>query len=239
MSKLRVYDTEPTYRNPSAFLPQHPGLVQLSGPTCSGKSNALCHICLDPQCAYDALVIIYGVMQPKLRLLQKEFKGKGGVHLIEGVPATPEEEQRVQGLIEKMFKAGVQTAVILEDVMAEVEKSKWASRLFTQGSHHLNLSVISLMQRVFASREQRLQSSFVILFAFPADKTAVAALARQLMPESPNTVLAMYNQATSKRYGWLGVDLRAERDGNPLLKWRDSSFTRVFDPNLIKTVPAK
>lgn len=236
---MKVFHTEPEYRNPSAFLPQHPGLVQLSGPTSSGKSNLLLNICLDKNCAYDALVIIYGVMQPKLKLLQKDFKGKGGVHLIEGVPSTAEEEQRVQGLIEKLFKAGMQTAVILEDVMSEVEKSKWASRLFTQGSHHLNLSVISLMQRVFASREQRLQSSFVILFAFPADKTAIMALARQLMPESPSTVMQMYNQATSKKFGWLGIDFRAERDGNPLLKYRDGSFTRVFDPSLIKSVVAK
>ena len=123
-------------------------------------------------------------MQPKLQLLKKQFKGKGGVHLIEGVP-TGDGEQKAQAMLEKFFKQGYQSAVILEDVMSEVEKSKWASRLFTRGSHHLNLSVISLMQRVFASREQRLQSSFVVLMSFPADKTAVMSLARQLMPEVP------------------------------------------------------
>ena len=235
---MKVFHTEPDYRNPTPFLPTHPGLVQISGPTSSGKSNLLLNICLDPQCAYDALVIIYGVMQPKLQLLKKQFKGKGGVHLIEGVP-TGDDEQKVQAMLEKLFKQGLQTAVILEDVMSEVEKSKWASRLFTRGSHHLNLSVISLMQRVFASREQRLQSSFVILMSFPADKTAVMSLARQLMPEAPGTVMQMYNQATAKKFGWLGIDLRAERDGNPLLKYRDSSFSRVFDPSLVKTTSAQ
>ena len=231
---MRVWNTEPTYRNPNPLLPKHPGLIQISGCTGSGKSNVLLNICLAEGCPYDALVVIYGVMQPKLEVLQKEFKGKGGVVLIEGVPSG-ESADKVQSMLEGYHKKGYQTAVILEDVMAEVEKSKWASRLFTQGSHHLNLSVISLMQRVFASREQRLQSAFVILMSFPCDKTAIFTLARQLMPESPGTVMAMYNQTQRRKYGWLGVDLRAERDGNPLLKWRDSSFSRVFDPTLIKS----
>ena len=104
MGKMRVFNTEPTYRNPSPFLPAHPGLVQISGPTGSGKSNLLLNICLDPQCAYNALVVIYGDMQPKLKLLQKDFRGWGGVHLIEGVPSTSDEEQRLQKMLEKMFK---------------------------------------------------------------------------------------------------------------------------------------
>lgn len=234
MSSLKVFNTEPIYRNPSPFLPQHPGLIQISGSTGSGKSNVLLNICLDDNCAYDAIVVIYGVMQPKLKLLQDNFKGKGKVTLIEGVP-TGDDAEQVQAMLESNNKKGLQTAVVLEDVMADVEKSKWASRLFTQGSHHLNLSVISLMQRVFASREQRLQSSFVILMCFPADRTAIYALCRQLMPESPSTVMAMYNQTQKRKYGWLGIDLRCERDGNPLMKWGDSSFTRVFDPSLIKS----
>jgi len=224
-------------------LSQHPARLQavvssasrhISGSTGSGKSNLLLNMCLDPKTPYDKLVIIYGVMQPKLKILKKDFKGKGGVTLIEGVPDTPEDQARVQKMLEKSNAEGLQTAVVLEDVMDEVVKSKWASRLFTQGSHHLNLSIISLCQKVFCSREQRLQSTFIVLMSFPADKTAIMALARQIMPERPALLIEMYNQTQQKNFGWLGIDLRAERRGQPELKYRDGSFTRVFDLDAAK-----
>lgn len=229
MSGVKVWATEPIYRNPNPYLPQHPGLIQISGSTGSGKSNLLLNMCLSPTTAYDALVIVFGVMQPKLKILQEKFKGKGGVTLIEGVPDNSEDQARVQKMLEQNNKKGLQTAVVLEDVMDEVVKSKWASRLFTQGSHHLNLSIISLCQKVFCNREQRLQSTFLILMSFPADKTAIFALARQIMPEKPKVLMEMYNQTQRQKFGWLGIDLRAERRGRPELKYRDSSFTRAFD----------
>ena len=40
---------------------------------------------------------------------------------------------------------------VFDDLMDEVTKSKWASKLYTAGCHHQNLSVISLQQKIFAA----------------------------------------------------------------------------------------
>ena len=84
--------------------------------------------------------------------------------------------------------------------------------------------------RVFCSREQRLQSDYMVLYGFPADGSAVAVIGRQVMPMAPKVFMEMYDQATSKKFGWFMVDFRAARDGNPQLTYRDNSFTVVFQP---------
>lgn len=114
---------------------------------------------------------------------------------------------------------------------AQLEKSRWASAFATGGVHHLNLTTFTLLQQVFVNRTQRLQTDWIILFAFEADKTAIMSLARQMHPQEPGLIMRMYQQAVDSRpHGWLGIDLKASQRGEPLLKFRGSSFTRAFDP---------
>ena len=62
---------------------------------------------------------------------------------------------------------------IFVDLIDEVAKSKWASKLYIAGCHYQNLSVISLQQKIFANRDQWLQCHYLILFDFPQDRGAV------------------------------------------------------------------
>jgi len=234
--QFKVFDTEPEYRNPSPFLPQHPCRVSVHGPSGSGKTNWLLNaLCVPKDQPFDYVEVFYGMAQPKYEILQKHLdKCKVPVTFHEGLPSGEEAAEFMAALKERAGE-GKQGCIVFDDLMHTVEKSSWASKFFTAGVHHLNLSVYSLMQRVFASREQRLQSDYIVLYDFPADRSAVAALARQIMPMKPGLFMEMYRQATSKRFGWFMVDLRCRRDGSPQLEFRDNSFTRIFQPEKVRT----
>ena len=233
---MQVFHTEPQYRNRSHFLPQHPARVQVSGPSGSGKTNFLLNCVLDKDQPWDECIVFYTLAQPKYEILKRQFKGENGVTFYHGIPEG-DEGDRIMTHLEENNKAGLQTCLVFDDLQAQLERSKWASALATGGVHHLNLSVFTLLQQVFVNRTQRLQTDWLVLFDFPADKSAVLTLARQLHPEEPSLIMRMYAQATSRKHGWLGIDLKAGQRGEPLLKYRDSSFTRVFDPSLIKSTP--
>ena len=102
--------------------------------------------------------------------------------------------------LEANNKAQKQTCLVFDDLQAQLTTSKWASALATGGVHHLNLSVYTLLQQVFVNRTQRLQTDWLVLFAFESDKTAVMSLARQLMPQNPNLIMGMYAQAPARDY---------------------------------------
>lgn len=230
---MQVYHTEPDYRNPSKFLPQHPCRVQVSGPSGSGKTNFLLQCCLHKDQPWDEVIVFYTLAQPKYEILQKQFKGPVTFH--QGIPEG-EDGELIMAHLRKNNKAKKQTCLVFDDLQADLERSKWASALATGGVHHLNLSVFTLLQQVFVNRTQRLQTDWIVLFAFESDKTAIVALARQLHPTEPGLIMKMYEQAvTSRKHGWFGIDLKAAQRGEPLMKYRDSSFSRVFDPSLIKS----
>lgn len=234
---MKVYHTEPNYRNLSRFLPQHPCRVQASGPSGSGKTNFLLGCLLDPKQPWGECIVFYTLSQPKYKILAKEFKGKRGVTFHEGIP-DGDAGASIMTHLESNNKTGLQTCLAFDGLQADLERSKWASALATGGVHHLNLSVFTLLQQVFVSRTQRLQTDWLVLFDFPADKSAVQTLARQMNPGNPGMVMEMYRQAVESRpHGWLGIDLKAAQRGDPLLKYRDSSFTRAFDPSLKKLSP--
>ena len=144
---MKVYHTEPDYRNPSRFLPQHPCRVQVSGPSGSGKTNWLLDCLLAPNQPWDECIVFYTLSQPKYKILQAKFKGKRGVTFHEGIP-DGEEGESIMTHLEKNNKAGLPTCLVFDDLQAVLEKSKWASALATGGVHHLNLSVFTLLQQV-------------------------------------------------------------------------------------------
>ena len=53
-------------------------------------------------------------------------------------------------------------------------------------------------------------------------------LGKQLMPNSSKKFVDMYNEALSKPYGFLMVDLKCKQNGMPELKSRNGSFDKIF-----------
>ncbi|WAR09591.1 hypothetical protein MAR_034667 [Mya arenaria] len=92
----------------------------------------------------------------------------------------------------------------------EAGKDKRITDLFTEGSHHRSLSVISINQNLFGNKDptQRRNCHYLVLFNNPVDKQTIMILARQMYPGHCDILLKQFAKATKHPYGYLVVDLK-------------------------------
>lgn len=201
---------------------QHPFTCVIAGPTSCGKT----HFCIK-LVKYAKTMIFpsphnivwcYGIYQPI-------FNELTNVTFHEGMPDNSE-----------TFPPN--TLLIIDDLMTNISAD--TSNIFTRGSHHLGISVIFLTQNLFySSRHNRtiaLNTQYLILFRNPRDATQIAYLARQMYPSNSKFLTQAFNDATSKAYGYLFIDLKAETDDNFRIK------TNIFPddfPNHYVYIPRK
>ena len=194
----------------NALLPQHPYTMQVSGPSACGKTVWVKDLLTHKDSPFDEVIYYYCLWQP----LYDEMREALGsdIEFVEGLPTEIPE-----------FDTALCHCFVFDDLMNEVNKSLWASKLYSAGCHHQNLSVISLQQRIFTNREQRLQCHYLCIFDYPADRGAIEPLARQLCPGKVEEFRHMYRDATAPNHGWFLIDLKKDRD--PRLRfrrgWRD------------------
>ena len=90
--------------------------------------------------------------------------------------------------------------LIMDDQMREVTQSGDVCDLFTEGSHHRNVSVICMLQNLYykgkENRTMSLNSSYLVMFKNPRDQQQVAVLSRQMYPNRPQHFMAEYDRAT-------------------------------------------
>ena len=122
---------------------------------------------------------------------------------IEFVQGMPTEEK-----IKDIFN-GKHQMICLDDLQHEVANSTQAEKLFTQLSHHNNLSVVYLNQNLYyqgkCARTLNLNTAYTILLKNLRNIQQVALLGRQLGMGS--LLKEAYQDATSKPFGYLVVDL--------------------------------
>ena len=110
------------------------------------------------------------------------------------------------------FDTKFPTLFILDDQMRDSAKSSDICELFTEGSHHRNLSVICLVQNMsYQGKESRtisLITQYLVLFKSPRDKQQISILARQMYPNRSNYFIEQYEKATQRPHGYLFVDLK-------------------------------
>ena len=84
------------------------------------------------------------------------------------------------------------------------------NELFTEGSHHRNMSVIAINQNLFYNKDptQRRNRHYLVLFNNPVDQQQVITLARQMYPGDPQRLMRHFKAATSTSYGYLVLDLK-------------------------------
>ena len=74
--------------------------------------------------------------------------------------------------------------MVIDDQMEDAGGETRIVNLFTRDSHHLNLSVIYIMQNLFhqgkGSRSIRHNSHYLVLFKNPGDKLQILTLAKQM-----------------------------------------------------------
>ena len=70
--------------------------------------------------------------------------------------------------------------VILDDVMSEPGDSKSVAKLFTQGSHHRNMTVVVVLQNIFHQAKQMrnisLNTHYMVLYKNPRDQGQIRSL---------------------------------------------------------------
>ena len=104
--------------------------------------------------------------------------------------------------------------IILDDVMTEAGESKSVAKLFTQGSHHRNMTVVFLVQNLFHQAKQMrtisLNTHYMVLYKNPRDQGQIRSLSYQMYPNEKNFLADAFADATSTPHSYLLVDLHPE-----------------------------
>jgi hypothetical protein len=216
-------------RNPSKIMWQHPMRAVISGSSGTGKTGWLLKALADKRSPFDRIIWCapsYSLQQPKLLNFRKRMGRK--VVFVEGL-----DEALITELMDEGFQAGLQQAVVLDDLM--YEQNDFVNNLFTSGRHK-NVSTIELTQRLFTGgrgRINRLNTNYFVLFPF-GDKLEMTNLAKQINPSKYAKILEAYETATSKPFGALIIDKNYhalpidDLAKKKLLNFRDTQFDVVF-----------
>lgn len=201
----------------------HPFTMIVSGPTGCGKTfllkqvlNRIQEFCKPtPQ----RIVWLYKRWQPLYDLILRVVAPK--IEFIQGIPFDLDQDN--------FFDTKVSNMIVIDDLMSLASKDPRINDLFTEGSHHRNLSVIVLNQNLYFGKDptQRRNCQYLTLFSNPIDKQPIATLARQMYPGKANHFLNIFQKATNNPYGYLFVDLKPNTKEN--LRLRGNVFTLSRD----------
>jgi len=134
--------------------------------------------------------------------------------------------------------------LVIDDCMAEGSNSSELQKMFCVNSHHNSITVLFLVQNIFQKgkvmRTLSLNTHYFILFRNYRDQLQIETLGRQIFPRQTDYFRRAYLMGTSKRYGYLLVDVSPHspevhiEGGTPLPPLRSSILpgedTVVYTP---------
>lgn len=172
----------------------HPFTTIVAGPSGCGKSNFVINFLtyIKDMCdiEFHKIIWCYDEMQP--------LYNRTDVTYVQGIPDM------------NMFTGKHPQLLIIDDLMRESDGR--IVDIFTKGSHHRNLSVFYISQNLFhqgrGQRDISLNTSYLIYFKNPRDRTQIKHLARQVFPDNPKFVEESYRDATKEPHGYLMIDLK-------------------------------
>jgi hypothetical protein len=140
-----------------------------------------------------------------------------------------------EGLIsESDLKQNEYDVIVVDDLMTEKANDTGLCSLFTRGSHHLGISIIFIVQNLFARgsvmRTISLNSQIIILLRNPRDKSQVATFGRQVFPGQSKYFLESYEDATKECFGYLVIDLSPHCEDKLRLKSNIIPRKGIFSP---------
>ena len=102
--------------------------------------------------------------------------------------------------------------VVFDDLMEASMGNQNMMNMFTERSHHQNISVILMMQNIFhqgsKARTIQLNTQYMVLFKDARDRQQIKTLAMQMYPQKWKNFLEDFEHETSKPYGKFIIDLR-------------------------------
>ena len=183
----------------------HPTTIMIAGPTFSGKTTFVKRLLhedmIEP--APERIIWIYKEKgdESEFARLKQEFPH---VEFLSEIDIG-----RINSL-----DARENNLVILDDVMSEAGDSKEVAKLFTQGAHHRNMTVVFLVQNLFQQAKQMrnisLNTHFLVLYKNPRDQSQIRVLSNQMFPGKKNFLVNVYADATKTPHSYLLIDLHPE-----------------------------
>ena len=194
------------------FTFTHPFSMIVAGPSRCGKTYWVINLLLNAieriKPVPEKIVYCYAHWQPKYDVLKKHIDF---VQWHEGMPT-------------KSFLDEISNAIlILDDLMAESVNDSALMSIFTERSHHQNISVILLMQNLYQQGKRSVSiqrnTQFLVLFKNPRDRLQIKMLAMQMFPEKWRKFLERFEHETNKPRGKVILDFSSDTsDDNRIVK---------------------
>jgi hypothetical protein len=197
---------------------KHPSTILIAGPTGSGKTEFLVELLRNKalQPFPQRIVWVYGEWQDAYdRILNLKLRNTK-------ISFVKDFDENIYETLDRR----VRNLVVLDDQMENQGMHRNGGRalakFFTQGSHHRNLTIVYIVQNLFhqakSMRTISLNSQYVVLYKNPRDKLQIESLARQMYPLQPKFLVTAFEDATSRPFGYLVVDLKPQTPDNLRLR---------------------
>ena len=147
---------------------------------------------LQPQ--IQRIVWLYKRWQPLYAIIKSTVTPK--VEFIQGIPQELDDDDYFNPRQNNLLK--------LDDMMSTTGKDKCITDLSTEGSHHRSLSIISVNQNLYATKDptQRRNCHYLILYDNPVNRPMTFALARQMFPKIQTNSLDYLKRQQNARMGF-------------------------------------
>ena len=206
---------------------QHPFSMMVTGPSQSWKTEWTRKLLLLPliQPPPERILWCFGQWQPLYEELQKRIPC---IEFVHGIPDYLHCSQ--------FMSPDKRNLIILDDLMTEAKGDQRIADLFTKGSHHRNISIVYLTQNVFPQgkvcRDIALNTQYLVLFNNPIYRLQVTTLAKRIYPSTSAIFMKRFEEATSRPYGYLVVDLKSSTSEQDRLRTDifESSDQQGFEP---------
>ena len=179
--------------------------IIISGATGCGKTHWLYEMLKQKEHVFegrapDRILYCYGIYQHLFDEMKKKIKN---ITFQPGIPSDTD--------IKKLARKAKHGLIVLDDLMTEVSNDPGAEKLFTQGTHHLGLSVVYIVQNIMyqnkCTRTISLNSQYIVLFRNFRDGAQILHLARQIYPSNPWLLIDAYEDATKKPFGYIVINM--------------------------------